>query len=158
MSREINAELSDRWLMTDFPTKNLHDAVADPKGAFMLSSFQRVVLAYGAFGMLAACQMPAKVASAPAPAGGAAAHRLAQSACGGCHSVEAYGLSPNPASPAFAEIANRPGLTGETLTSWLRDAHNYPEEMKLSLEEDEVRLLTAHINSLRRAGYQPPNQ
>jgi mono/diheme cytochrome c family protein len=108
--------------------------------------------------MLGACQMPAPVASTPAPANLAAAHRLAQGSCGGCHSVEAYGLSPNPASPAFAEIANRPGLTGETLTTWLRDAHNYPEEMEFSLEGDEVALIAAHITSLRRPGYQPPNQ
>jgi len=108
--------------------------------------------------MLAACQPPAPVASTPAPVDLVAAHGLAQAACGGCHSVEAYGLSPNPASPTFAEIANRPGLSGVTLATWLRDAHNYPQEMDFWLEGDEVALLAAHITSLRRAGYQPPNQ
>ena len=107
--------------------------------------------------ILAACQ-PAPLASAPAPLDLTAAHALAQGACGGCHSVEPYELSPNPASPAFAEIANRPGLTKETLTTWLRDAHNYPEEMDFWIEGGEADLLVAHILSLRRAGYHPPNQ
>lgn len=109
-------------------------------------------------GSLAACQPAAPVASVPAPVDLTAAHALAQGACGGCHSVEPYGLSPNPASPAFAEIANRPGLTRATLTTWLRDAHNYPEEMDFWIEGGEADLLVAHILSLRRAGYQPPNQ
>ena len=119
---------------------------------------RNIVLAGGVLAMLGACQMPAPVASTPASADLAAAQRLAQGKCGGCHSVEAYGLSPNPASPAFAEIANRPGLSGVTLGNWLRDAHNYPNEMQFSLEGDEIALLAAHITSLRRAGYQPPNQ
>ena len=117
-----------------------------------------VFLAGGLFATLGACQPAAPVASTPAPVDLAAAQRLAQSKCGGCHSVDAYGLSPNPASPAFAEIANRPGLSGVTLATWLRDAHNYPQEMDFWLEGDEVALLAAHITSLRRAGYQPPNQ
>jgi mono/diheme cytochrome c family protein len=85
-----------------------------------------------------------------------AAHTLAQGACGGCHSVEPYGLSPNPAAPEFAEIGNRAGLTQETLTTWLRDAHNYPAEMDFWLEGDEVQIIAAHILSLKREGYQPP--
>ena len=124
----------------------------------MLPNLRIVVLAGGVLAMLAACQMPAPVSSSRPPVGLAAGQRFAQGACGGCHSVDAYGLSPNPASPAFAEIANRPGLSGETLTTWLRDAHNYPQEMDFWLEGDEVTLLAAHITSLRREGYQPPNQ
>ena len=119
---------------------------------------RNIVRAGGLLATLGACQMPAPVASTSAPVDLAAAQRLAQSKCSGCHSVEAYGLSPNPASPAFAEIANRPGLSGVTLATWLRDAHNYPQEMQFSLEGDEVALLAAHVTSLRRAGYQPPNQ
>ena len=107
---------------------------------------------------LAACQTQAPIASTPAPVDLAAAHTLAQGACGGCHSVEAYALSPNPISPAFEEIANRPGLTRETLANWLRDAHNYPEEMDFWIEGGEAEMLVAHILSLKREDYHPPIQ
>ena len=81
---------------------------------------------------------------------------FAQAACGGCHAVEAYDLSPEPAAPAFAEIANREGLTEATLATWLRDAHNYPEAMDFTLEGHHIEALVAHILALRRADYRPP--
>ncbi|MFB0613545.1 c-type cytochrome [Aurantiacibacter poecillastricola] len=81
---------------------------------------------------------------------------LAQAACGGCHSVEAYGLSPNSDAPEFPAIANRRNLTRETLTTWLVDAHNYPEEMDFYLEDDEVQQLVDYILTLRRVDYHPP--
>ena len=105
---------------------------------------------------LAACQQQAAIAPTPAPVDLAAAHALAQGACGGCHSVEPYGRSPNPASPEFAAIANRPGVNRETLRTWLRDAHNYPAEMDFWLEGGEADQLTGYILSLRREGYEPP--
>ena len=84
------------------------------------------------------------------------AHGFVQAACGGCHSVEAYGVSPNPHSPTFADIANRPGLTQETLTVWLRDAHNYPEVMDFDLETPQVGEVAAYILSLHSKDYHPP--
>jgi len=109
-----------------------------------------------ALAMLAACQQQEPLAATPAPVDLASAHSLAQGACGGCHSVEPYGRSPNPASPEFAAIANRAGVNRETLLTWLRDAHNYPAEMDFWLEGGEADQLTAYILSLRRAGYEPP--
>ena len=111
-----------------------------------------------AFATLTACQQQEPIASAPAPVDLVAAHALAQGACGGCHSVEAFALSPNPAAPDFASIANRPGINRETLLTWLRDAHNYPAEMDFWLEGGEADQLTAYILSLRRAGYEPSIQ
>lgn len=84
------------------------------------------------------------------------AHGFVEAACGGCHSVEAYGVSPNPNSPTFADIANREGLTQETLTAWLRDAHNYPEVMDFDLEKPQVEEIAAYILSLRSKDYHPP--
>ncbi len=81
---------------------------------------------------------------------------LAQAACGSCHSVEPFGLSPNSAAPEFPAIANRRNLTRETLTMWLVDAHNYPQEMDFYLEEDEVGQLVDYMLSLRREDYHPP--
>jgi hypothetical protein len=80
---------------------------------------------------------------------------FAQAACGGCHAVERYGTSPNPNSPSFAAIVNQPGLTPETLGSWLRDAHNYPEEMEFSLEGPEVARLVDYMLTLRDPNYRP---
>jgi len=80
---------------------------------------------------------------------------FAQAACGGCHAVERYGASPNPDSPPFAAIVNQPGLTRETLGTWLRDAHNYPEEMEFSLDGPEVGRLVDHMLTLRDPNYRP---
>lgn len=84
------------------------------------------------------------------------AHALAQAACAGCHSVEAIGLSPNPDAPEWPVIANTPGLTRQSLTVWLNDAHAYPEEMDFYLEQDEVDMLVGYILSLRDEDYHPP--
>jgi len=104
---------------------------------------------------LAACQtMPAEEASVdPAHSD---AHSLAQAACAGCHSIERFGLSPNPAAPEFPTIANRRGLSVATLTNWLQGAHNYPEEMDFYLEDDEVGKLVRYILTLKDEDYQPP--
>ncbi|MCB2048203.1 MAG: hypothetical protein KDE32_08240 [Novosphingobium sp.] len=81
---------------------------------------------------------------------------FAQAACGGCHAVEAGSLSPNPASPAFADIANRSGLTQQTLATWLRDAHNYPEDMDFDLYDKQVDALSEYILTLRDPNYRAP--
>lgn len=81
---------------------------------------------------------------------------FAQAACGGCHAVRPDSLSPNPASPAFAEIANRPGLTEASMATWLRDAHNYPEDMDFELDGKQVDALAAYILSLRVPDYRAP--
>lgn len=91
----------------------------------------------------------------PAPTSEAEHHRLAfvQAACGGCHAVEAPGLSPNPQSPPFADIANREGLTRATLVTWLTDAHNYPEVMDFDLDQPQVEEIADYILTLRSDGY-----
>lgn len=130
---------------------------------------QPFVLAVLPLAALCACQTtsedplppPPQAASSVMPPkaeleGARDAHGFVQAACGGCHSVEAIGVSPNPRSPTFADIANRPGLTQETLTVWLRDAHNYPDEMDFDLETPQVGEVAAYILSLRSADYHPP--
>jgi len=106
-------------------------------------------------GVLTACQQP----PSPEPAVSAAqgqGQALAQASCGGCHAVGRYGLSPNRAAPPFAAIVNQPDLTAETLSSWLRDAHNYPRQMEFSLGEREVDDLVAYLLTLRDPDYRPP--
>jgi mono/diheme cytochrome c family protein len=80
---------------------------------------------------------------------------FAQGSCGGCHAVEPRTLSPNPAAPPFPAIVNREGVTRETLTAWLRDAHNYPEEMEFYLEKPEVDELVSYMLNLRDPNYRP---
>lgn len=78
-----------------------------------------------------------------------------EAACGGCHGIEPPFLSPNPHAPSFAAIANQPGLGDDTLASWLRDAHNYPEMMDFDLEPEQVDAVADYMISLRRADYVP---
>lgn len=84
------------------------------------------------------------------------ARALAQTACGGCHGVEQFGLSANPKAPEFATIVNRSGLTRASLRDWLVDAHNYPEEMEFSLAADEVDELVSHMLTLQSDNYRLP--
>lgn len=83
---------------------------------------------------------------------------FAQGACGGCHAVEHNALSPLANAPEWPLIVNREGLTQQTLTSWLRDAHNYPEEMDFDLDMPQVEELAAYMLTLRQEGYEPPIQ
>ena len=82
---------------------------------------------------------------------------LAQAACGGCHAVERYELSPNPKAPPFIRIVNLPGLSSDTRSAWLRDAHNYPEEMDFHLDAAAVDARTAYMLTLRDPDYEPPS-
>jgi len=110
-----------------------------------------LVLAAGA----GACHplAPAGSAGASGPNPGLA---FAKSACGGCHAVERQSVSPNSNAPPFAAIVNQEGLTGNTLSSWLRNAHNYPDEMKFALEGDTIDDLVAYMLTLRDPNYRPP--
>ena len=111
---------------------------------------------------LAACQTvpPDESATVPmiANSSGEQPHSglaFAQGACGGCHAVEHPGLSPNPEAPPFAAIVNRGGLTQQTLATWLRDAHNYPEEMDFDLGAPQVEALVEYMLTLQDENYRP---
>ena len=78
-----------------------------------------------------------------------------EAACGGCHAVEPPFLSPNPASPSFASIANRPGLSERSLADWLTEAHNYPEDMDFTLTRPQIDQIARYMVTLRQAGYVP---
>ena len=105
--------------------------------------------------LLAACQElpPAQPAPATTPTEGQA---FAQASCGECHSVGRYGSSPRSNAPAFPVIANKEGLTAETLTTWLRGAHNYPRDMDFYLGEPELDKLVAYMLTLRDPNYKRP--
>jgi mono/diheme cytochrome c family protein len=110
---------------------------------------------------LGACQAsgtdspPPMLGKATSPSRDTRAPAFIEAACGGCHAVEPPFLSPNPASPSFAAIANRQGLSERSLADWLADAHNYPEDMDFTLTRKQVDQIAAYMVTLRDAGYVP---
>lgn len=116
----------------------------------------RFATAFSGLALLActACQHVSTAAAAEQPAA-APMKPLAfvQAACGGCHAVEATGLSPNPQAPRWVDIANQHGLDRETLANWLADAHNYPEVMDFDLDPDQVQMIADYMITLRSPDY-----
>lgn len=76
-----------------------------------------------------------------------------QAACGGCHAIERDGLSPDPQAPRWVDIANQQGMSEATLSSWLPDAHNYPEIMDFDLDSDQVEMIVSYMFTLRSENY-----
>ncbi|MCL9998978.1 MAG: cytochrome c [Erythrobacter sp.] len=99
---------------------------------------------------------PPMVGKSTSPSPDTRAPAFVEAACGGCHAVEPPFLSANPASPSFAAIANRPGLSEKSLADWLVDAHNYPEDMDFTLTRKQIDQIAAYMVTLREAGYVPP--
>lgn len=105
--------------------------------------------------LLAACQQipPIDAASSPLAMQGQA---FARETCSSCHAIGRDARSPNSAAPLFPVIVNQEGVTVETLSVWLRGAHNYPREMDLYLQEAEVNALVAYMLTLRDPNYRRP--
>ncbi len=114
--------------------------------------------------MLAACQ-PAAIETAPAAAPQQAAAQaaateahipvLVSTNCASCHAVRRGELSPLAAAPSFVHIANQPGLSRATLTAFLADAHNYPDQMDVELDAEDVEEIAAYLLTLQQEDYRP---
>jgi mono/diheme cytochrome c family protein len=63
---------------------------------------------------------------------------VAQARCAGCHAITPRQISPNSDAPPFASIARRPGLTNATASRWLRNSHDFPDQMNFTLEPDQA--------------------
>ena len=96
---------------------------------------------------------PAPEASSPPNAqdGVTAGLRLAEAQCSGCHAVTPGQVSPNSDAPPFASIAQRPGLTQSSASGWLRESHNFPDQMNFYLESDQTEQLATYLLTLREA-------
>lgn len=106
--------------------------------------------------LLAGCQTYGSTEEvSPSAQGSADPPAFVEAACGGCHAVEPPFLSPNPMAPSFEAIANREGVTDETLGDWLANAHNYPEDMDFTLEREQIDQIAAYMVTLRRDDYRP---
>lgn len=95
---------------------------------------------------LAACH------AAPSPTGATSplalqGKALADANCSSCHAVDASGTSN---APAFAMLVNERHADAQSLSAWLRGAHNYPQEMDFALRDSEVKALVAYMLSLKR--------
>ena len=77
--------------------------------------------------------------------------RLAEARCSGCHAVTPGQVSPNSDAPPFASIAQRPGLTQSSASGWLRESHNFPDQMNFYLESDQTEQLATYLLTLREA-------
>lgn len=74
--------------------------------------------------------------------------RYASAMCTGCHAVRAgESQSPIKEAPAFALVANTPGITATALVVWLQSSH--PTMPNLILQRDDMYDVVAYIESLR---------
>jgi mono/diheme cytochrome c family protein len=108
--------------------------------------------------LLAGCQSAGPVAAPAAAPSTAAANADAvpdyvTAICGECHAVKDNAVSPNPQAPGFADIANSPGLTRDTLVTFLSDAHNYPMQMDVDLVDEDIEVIADYMLTLRSDDY-----
>lgn len=116
------------------------------------STISRALAAIALGATAAACQ---PIADPEAAAQAHPEQPFARSSCGGCHAIDRRSVSPNPGAPPFGAIVNQAGLTRNTLAAWLRRAHNYPEQMKFTLEPREADRLADYMLTLRDPNYRP---
>ena len=105
--------------------------------------------------LLTACQKlpPAEPAVSTIALEGRA---FAAASCAECHAIGRDGTSPNSSAPPFPAIVNQEGLTAQTLSFWLRGAHNYPREMDFYLGAQDVDKLVSYMLTLKDPNYRRP--
>ena len=81
--------------------------------------------------------------------------QFVQQHCAACHGVTTNSVSPNPESPPFEDVANKPGLTVVTLRQFLSDSHNYPAAMNFTVDRARIRDIAAYMLTLRKPNYRP---
>ena len=100
-------------------------------------------------------QSPQPAPSEPLSASAARGQAFAQQHCAACHATTANRASPNPESPPFDDIANRPGLTAATLRTFLQDSHNYPAAMNFRIDASGIDDLADYVATLKKPDYRP---
>lgn len=87
----------------------------------------------------------------------AAGRALSLRLCTACHQVEpGQEMTPllRPPAPSFRAIANRPGVTGDSLRRFLRETHSSlkstTEMPNPALTDEQIRRASAFLMSLRR--------
>lgn len=77
--------------------------------------------------------------------------KFAVNRCADCHAVGYGETSPLAAAPAFSAIANERDLSKSSLTQWLHNHKNYPDEMYFEVPEEHIEDLVAYMITLRRS-------
>lgn len=104
-------------------------------------------------GALAGCALIEEDAEGDAPrALSRSGYALAQTRCVACHAIEGEGPGPNPAAPAFVDIARRyRGLHLDWELEAISEVGHYRMPAR-ALTKPEVGELTAYIRRLDRKG------
>ncbi len=95
--------------------------------------------------------IPAQAATPPAPASAPAYQGagLARQVCAQCHHVTAGPAPAGLPAASFVEIANRDGVSAETIRDWLNSTH--PSMPNFMFDASSVDDMAAYIMSLRTA-------
>jgi mono/diheme cytochrome c family protein len=104
---------------------------------------------------LAAASLAAAASPGAPPGPAQRGLEFSQGRCAGCHGVSEGTVSLHPEAPTFADIANRPGVTEQTLRQFLSDSHNFPEAMKFQVDPASLDDLAVYLSTLRRDDYRP---
>jgi mono/diheme cytochrome c family protein len=138
---EVRSPESGRWIASWIEPRRLETKV-------------KQLTTLGSALALVACQQQPLV-KASASTAYSRGHEYAQASCSACHAIGSGSTSPNPKAPPFAAVVNQDGLTKVTLSSWLRDAHNYPGEMDFQLDQERLDALVDYMLTLRDPAYRP---
>ncbi|MEH6661237.1 MAG: hypothetical protein V7679_06285 [Parasphingorhabdus sp.] len=101
------------------------------------------------------------VANPELPSGSGKAARgllFAETYCAACHGVTSGQISTNQNAPPFESIVNVRGLTENSMKTWLRDSHNYPEQMDFAIDAKRIDELAVYMLTLKSPDYRPPIQ
>jgi len=106
----------------------------------------------------ALCTPRTSAAGVPKTPDVARGEHIARLVCSACHVVAVDQEFPpllNQATPAFADIANRPGVTAESLQRFITTTHWDVDKLPMSmpnpmLDKSEVQAVTRYILSLRK--------
>ncbi len=115
------------------------------------------MLAVAAAALCALCAPRLCAAATPKTPEVARGEHIARLICSACHVVATDQEFPpilNQATPGFAEIANRPGVTAESLHRFITSTHWDMDKLPMSmpnpmLSEAEARAVSRYILSLR---------
>ena len=115
-------------------------------------------LALAAAVVCALCTPRTSAAGVPAAPELARGEHIARLICSACHVVATDQEFPpllKDATPAFAEIANRPGVTAESLQRFITTTHWDVDKLPMSmpnpmLTQSQARAVSRYILSLRK--------
>ncbi|HYK99893.1 MAG TPA: cytochrome c [Steroidobacteraceae bacterium] len=120
-------------------------------------SLRTVALALTAALLCALCTPRVSAAGVPTTPGAARGEHIARLLCSACHAVaidQEYPPLLRQTTPTFAEIANRPGMTAESLRRFITTTHWDVDRLPMSmpnpmLTREQADAVARYILSLR---------